>query len=187
MEKIYKGNALIKEPFGGIEITIPASKNWFLLLFLCVWSTGWFFGETSVIKSLWSITSEGVNFGTVFGLFWLCGWTLGGFLALSTVVWLLAGKEILRVDKGVLIIEKKAMLFIKPKAYAVKDIKEFVIAEDEFFDSTSMKYGMPELFTIGKRGALKFDYGFKTIRFANGIDKVEAKFILDKLKTKIGQ
>jgi hypothetical protein len=36
------------------------------------------------------------------------------------------------------------------------------------------------VFNLG--GTLRFDYGLQTAKFANGIDVVEGKFIIDKLK-----
>ncbi|MBK7939818.1 MAG: hypothetical protein IPJ82_23280 [Lewinellaceae bacterium] len=33
-------------------------------------------------------------------------------------------------------------------------------------------------------GMIRFDYGLKTIHIANGIDEAEAKFILERLKSK---
>ena len=39
-------------------------------------------------------------------------------------------------------------------------------------------------FTNTKNGTIRFDYGYKTIKIAGGIDEPEAKYILEKLAGK---
>ncbi len=45
MELPYSGRSVISELYNGIEIHIPARKNWFIVVFLSFWLCGWAVGH----------------------------------------------------------------------------------------------------------------------------------------------
>jgi len=90
----------------GTRVCIPPRRNWFSMLFLCVWLLGWAAGELGVLAVL-------LRFGplaetvlpTPVKLFlgvWLSVWTLGGLTALWSLLNMLAANEEIRVQNGVL-------------------------------------------------------------------------------------
>lgn len=104
---------------------------------------------------------------SIFVLVWIFLWALC-MLLLAT-----AGREIIKVSQRSIVIEKRIIIgnMVLPTApsneYLMEHIKNLRT--------------WPALHWSGG-GALAFDYGGKTIRFAAGIDDAEARQILEKLK-----
>ena len=84
----------------GLRASIPARRNWFVILFLCAWLGGWFFGEVSAAKEL---LNPKEHTASGFLSFWLLGWTLGGAFCLGTILWQLAGREVLVASSSSLV------------------------------------------------------------------------------------
>lgn len=72
----------------GYRVVIPVKRNWLVLLFICVWLSGWVSGELSASSQL---TAGNPRTPAAFLTFWLLAWTVGGTFALATVLWHLAG------------------------------------------------------------------------------------------------
>src|ERR1700742_1553015 len=102
MESPYAGRAIIQDNFDHVVITIPAKRNWFIILFTLFWMGGWFMGETSAGKNVFT----NFNGAGLFMIFWLGAWTIGGAFAFSMLIWNLIGKEIITVFSGVLTIRR---------------------------------------------------------------------------------
>ncbi|TWI80560.1 hypothetical protein IQ13_3238 [Lacibacter cauensis] len=185
MEKPYNGQAILNDTFNELEIIIPTKKNWLIIVFLGAWLGGWTMGEFLAIRMLIGSIAESMGFVNLFLLFWLCGWTVGGFFALKTLLWNLIGKEIITVGEGRLTIVKMGSLLSKPKTYDLHAVKNLRVNEEgqqdygAFFGGRNSFAGM-----TSSTGTIRFDYGFKTIKFASGIDEAEANFIIGKLKSK---
>ena len=180
MEKPYKGRATIEDSFTELQITIPAKRNWFVILFLGAWLGGWFMGE---IFALGAVTGQlGGNIGGFFLLFWLIGWTVGGFFAFRVFLWNLRGKEIITVAQNSLTIDKVGAFLFKPKVYDLGEVKNVRIQDDVSGFGGMFGGRRNDFNTFNKGGIIRFDYGLQTVRFASGIDEAEAKFIIDKLK-----
>ena len=91
----------LEQMTGGIRTLIPTRRNWFVILFLCVWLCGWFFGFTAVAGILLNPSqSDGAPDG--FLLIWITGWTLGGAFAIVAVLWQLFGQEIISIEQGLM-------------------------------------------------------------------------------------
>lgn len=155
-----------------MQISIPSHKHWFVFIFLPLWLTGWAFGEITVIHQL--LTKD---FNT-FLLVWLTGWTFGGGFAILMLLWQIAGKEIIEVSGQSIILTKTIFNLGFPKEYSagyIKDLRiSIVIANDNNQWGRNNGYNY---YTGNSK--LAFDYGAKTIRFGNGIDEAEAKYILN--------
>lgn len=176
MELPYQGRAIIEDNFDSVRITIPAKKNYFIILFMCVWLCGWFFGETSVIRELLNSTIKETN---LFSIVWLAGWTLGGLFALKTIYWLLLGKECIEIGKGVLIMKRQGDPLSKTTFYDLNSCLSFRVQDDQ------MNVGSGRYNTLkslnGRTGTIAFDYGMKTIRFGENMDEAEGKYLLNLL------
>lgn len=179
IEKPAIGRANIKHDFNSLSIEIPSKKNWFVIIFMLAWMGGWAVGEFSVIGIL--LRSDAPIFANAFLLFWLVGWTLGGIFAIYSVLWMLIGSEIITVDRGILEIKKSIKGIGRKRSYEIKSIRNLDINPMQDMGIWGGSYSRN---TFGmKRGRIKFDYGMKTIKFANGIDEAEARMILNKLKS----
>lgn len=182
IEQPYSGNA--KTEFDGFDFTIkiPSKKNWFIIVFLCVWLGGWYFGESSAMNELFikGTNDIGVN---GFMLFWLAGWTVGGFFALSILLWMLLGNEKIVVNKNIVGVKKGLLDWnFMNKQYETSQIKNLELnpqpAEDGIFGQ-SRNIGD---FTGFKGGKIRFDYGLKTIKFGVNIDEAEARYLIEEIK-----
>jgi hypothetical protein len=176
MEKPYRGRATIQDNFTDMQFIIPAKRNWFIIIFLGAWLGGWLMGELFVSGMF--ISRLAGNPAGLFVLFWLVAWTAGGFFAFRTFLWMVKGKEVITVGQNTLKIDRKGSLLFKAKVYDLNEVKNLRVQDDflNFFWRRS------DLSAFNSAGMIRFDYGLKTIKFAQGIDEAEAKFILDKLK-----
>ncbi len=184
METPYNGQAILNDTLNGLEIIIPAKRNWFLIIFLGAWLGGWTIGESFAIGTLIGFSDYDLGFANLFMLFWLCGWTVAGFFVVKTLVWYLAGKEIITFGQGQFSIAKQGLLLSKPKIYDLKHVKKLRARKEEtiYYGFEGVRNNLGAM--SPSNGTLQFDYGMKTVKFANDIDEAEAYFIIDKLKVK---
>jgi hypothetical protein len=180
MEKPYSGRATIIDSISGIEITIPAKRNWFILVFLGGWLGGWFCAEVFVIGMVTGFLTD--NPAGLFVLFWLIGWTAGGVYTIRTFLWMIAGKESILIERGQLTIDKKGALFVKAKTYDLNEVKNIRVAGND--NKGAWGYQQNNWMSLGTNGTIKFDYGLKTIRMADGIDEAEASYLIARLREK---
>ncbi len=166
------GNANVVQTDIGYEITIPSKKNIFVIIFLLVWTCGWFIGEATVIMVLFKSPF------VLFLLLWLVGWTIGGAFAIGLLAWMLFGKEVIYYNRQSIVLEKRILFLKKISDYDLMHVKAFVLNEQLnliFTGRNSLDYyGI----TGGK---IKFDYGMKTILFGSNIDSAEAKYLLENI------
>jgi hypothetical protein len=171
-----KGRAEVKQTGGALEITIPARKNPFVIVFLFFWLCGWGFGESMAIKSLFKGSGNAPAF---FLLFWLCGWTVGGFFAMTIWLWSVLGKEIVSVNSSMINIAWTIGSLKRIKSYKMSDIKNFKVLEQPIEPSRGRNLSLPG---VGSNGVIAFDYGMKTIYFGGGLDPAEGNSILELLR-----
>lgn len=174
------------------QITIPAKKNWLSLIFMGIWLTGWLFGELFALGILFSsiggllARSFGIRvfeffeffmdiggaFVGVFVLVWLAIWTVGGYSALRTFLWQLAGKEVIEASHTGIQLSRPIFGLGKVKEYEANEIADVrLLGNDE---RTRKK-------NIAGPNQLAFDYGFGTVEFGGGLTPAEAKEILEEI------
>jgi len=176
MELPYQGRAIIEDNFDSVRITIPSKRNYFITLFMCVWLCGWFFGETTAIRTVLNSTNRGAD---MFMIVWLTGWTLGGIFVLKTIYWQFLGKECIEIGKGVLIMKRQGDPLSKTTFYDLNSCESFRIQDDQI----NTGFGRYNWSFNGRNtiGTIAFDYGMKTIRFGENIDEAEGKYLLNLL------
>jgi len=183
MVKPFVGKAKIKDIINGYKIEIPAPRNWFVIIFMTAWlggwAMGWFFAFTSIVQDF-SNGWDGINF---FLLFWLTGWTVGGAFVIKTLTWMILGKEIITIKNGQLEIIRKGDILSQPKSYDLNTATNFEVKKTPAFSYLNNSAGRNP-WNNSSLGTLQFDYGMKTINFGIGIDEAEAKFLLEKFKSK---
>ncbi len=178
IENPTNGRAKIINLYNSLIIEIPSKKNWLVIIFMILWMGGWAMGETFAIKTIFSSNvTQSVNF---FILFWLIGWTIGGVFALLIILWQLIGKEIVRIEEGILTVERSIMGIGRKKKYKIEFIKNMDIVPMSGFRIEEENNRRNIL--GAQRGQIKFDYGMKTVKFASNIEEAEAKMIIEKLR-----
>lgn len=167
---------------GMLEIEIPARRSWFGVLFLCAWMGGWVFGEVSVIKQLMHPTGKN---SYAFLLFWLAGWTLGGVLAAISLLWQLAGRELLAVSGGSMEYRVEVLGMGYSRSYRTAEIREWRVLAGTQSSNNSQAGFSPPFF--GSGGSIAFDFGARTVKIAPGLDEAEAKSLVLELEAKLSR
>lgn len=168
----------IQDDFATLRVTIPARRNWPIILFLGFWLTGWATGEIIVgalfLRGLLALLrgqppDVGEGAGMLFMGIWLTLWTFGGGFALLTWLWNLAGKEIIAVDGEGLTI-RRAVFGVGPaKRYAAAYVDRLRLADES--QGSGGPWG----------GGLLFDYGGSTVRCGAGLTPHEAREVLARI------
>ena len=156
----------------GLEISIPAKLHLFVLLFLSVWlaiggAVGYFVFRTLLTEPEVSV------------FFWLIFWTLPGGAALYICLWMIAGKEIITLQSGVLTIKHSLFGWVRVRAYDVRHVSHLRV-DPEPYDSEGPRLAAVYPF---RTGPIAFEYGAKTIRFADGVSEAEAHEIVGELES----
>ena len=178
VEKVTQWQSTIEDGLEGLRFVFPSQRNIFVMIFLPVWMVGWFFGEISAIKSL----RNGEEF-SLFLMTWLTFWTFGGISAAFNLLWMLAGKEIVRINSGVLVHGREILGFGFSKKYDLAQISNLRVspipASHGDRKSKNSQFGL-----FG--GVVAFDYGAKTVRFGGSIEEAEGKMVVDRISRRHG-
>lgn len=167
----------IIEQADGIAISIPSKRNIFILAFLTLWLCGWAVGEVSAPIAFFGSAKKNPG-AAAFLLFWLCGWTVGGAFALCVWLWQFKGREILAISSAGLSIRHEVVGYGRTKYYDLSEIRDLRVAPLTF-NPIDFRSSLA-FWSIGG-GSIAFDYGFKTFRFAAGVDEAEARIILQRI------
>lgn len=181
IEQPYASKTKIESDKFSLKILIPSKKNWFIIIFLSIWLVGWFFGEKSAIIDLLGSNNIGID---LFMMVWLTGWTFGGVFAIIVLLWNLAGKETIYIDKGIFQIDKSIFsIIIRSKKYETKSIKNLELNPAQNIASLFAQKNIGDFWGL-TGGKLRFDYGMKTIKFGIGIDEAEARHLITEITNK---
>lgn len=178
VESPSPGRARVFKSGNTIEVQIPTRKNWFLIIFLAVWMLGWFTGETFAISTVF--LSDSPLLANAFLLVWLTAWTAGGLFCLAALLWSIAGLEIIRAENGIIEIGRQIFSLKRSRKYDINEVRHLVINPTSGSDIWGLNY-QRNLFGLNG-GALKFDYGLKTLKFAAGIDEAEGRLLIETFK-----
>jgi hypothetical protein len=171
------GRAVMQDNSSNFSIVIPTKKDTYII-FLSIWLGGWLFGEIFMWRIVHSPgNSEGIN-----QFLWGCliFWTIGGPWAISRLIWRLIGEEIIAVGEGKITIQKKGQILGGPRDYDLNKVRNIRALENDpgIFDG-------PPGFGRGpfsRKAMIRFQYEWRTVKFAYDIDAAEARFILEELK-----
>lgn len=170
------GRATVYETSDGLRIVVPSKKRILISVFLCFWLCGWAFGWIAAAGALFSGSAGG---GSLFLFFWLGAWTVGGAFALGIVGWMLFGREVVFVTPQGIHVTRSIGAFRRGtncRADHISDLRSV----DEGTPSMFGGRNMPAWFMSGfSYGAIKFDYGSRTLGFGLELERGEAKKIVD--------
>ena len=141
---------------------IPPKRKWANILFLGMWLSFWLFFELISLSAFIDVGKmeelDGANWS--FSLIWLVGWTLGGIIVIR--IWLKAfgSKEIIKITKDELIIQKGVFWAGQNKPYEQRRMIGF---------------------SQGSK-VIRFFYGTKKVEFAKALDTKRRKALFEKMK-----
>lgn len=185
MERTYNGISTLYETPTGYHITIPAKKHLPVIIFLTLWLVGWVmainFVGSSFGNDFYNIINGRLGFDSLFMMVWLVFGGAAGLFVIKTLVWYLIGQEIIMIDHEQINIARKNDVFFKPRIYDLREAKRFHVEEEHFEFSFWGQQDHLSLFR--NRGSIRFEYGLRTIKFANDMDQAEANYILKTLRS----
>ncbi len=135
-------------------------------------------GLSSVLGAL--VMDDQPIFANAFLFVWLIGWIIGGFFVIATLLWSIAGLELIKVDGGILEIGKEIFNIKRSKKYQIDEIKHLAISPNVLNDVWGL--GHQRNFFGLSGGTVKFDYGLKTFKFGAGIDEAEGRLLIESFK-----
>lgn len=159
----------------GLMIMIPSPSNIFGVVFLSLWLVAWAIGEVFVSRQL--ITGQmTIN---RFDIGWLVGWTVFGVVAIYAWLWMVRGKEFVRVTPERIGIRRSVWSHGVERQYEAAHISgwRLIIVPRSFWSDDDS----PSAFS--NNGPLAFDYGERTVRFGQGLRDEEAAEILATILT----
>ena len=176
---IPQPRAIITETPTGLLITIPANRNWFVVLFVGFWMCGWLFGECAVIYTL--AKGKTPLPANLFLLAWLGAWSVGGVFSGYLWLWNVAGKELIALRTDTLAIKSDVLGFGNLREFDLAEVRDLRI-DRPYPGITTLTWNSPaQMFGTG---TIAFDYGAKTFRFGLGLDESEARQLVARLNSR---
>jgi len=154
-------------------ITIPAPCNIGILLFLSLWLVAWAAGEVFVP---WQIVAGEISLST-FVIAWFVGWTTAGAFGTYSWLWMVRGREIVRVTRDLLGIRRSVWSRGVERQFLVAHISDLRLAMDPshpFGEDDPPRYSW-------RQGPIAFEYHDRTVRFGQGLRKAEARERVDEI------
>jgi hypothetical protein len=162
----------------GLRITIPARRYWYVIVFLALWSVGWFFAEKAALFQVFD--PETAPPGKAFLTLWLLLWTAAGAFVIYTWLWLVSGREVLLFDATSLTVSRETALFARARTFDAHSVEDLRAAPTTApWSLTDMRSSFAVWGLTG--GHITFDYGAKTYHFGAGVDEAEAKQIVKQI------
>jgi hypothetical protein len=162
----------IEQGLGGERIRIGARRRIFILIFLPIWLVGWTIGGVSAFAQF-------LRGGEPFLAIWLCGWTVAWLAVFLALAWSLWGVELIGVVGGDLEVGESLLGFTRMRLYRGSDVSDLAAA------GSPPMFGRGQLtipFIVKPRfGAVKFNYGGRTVYTAQGLDEAEGRMIVERL------
>ena len=186
-----------QETQAGVQVVLPSKKRLLTLLWFVFWLSAWGYATGHVIY-LWTVMTygstldllnippldnAGVNYALLMGMICIFPFVvillrMGG-IVLYSLLWQIAGREIIEVRNENLAITRQIFNWKTTKEYSLKnDIKLRLNAEKP--NSVDTIRGFRKL--LGKNGIIAFDYEANTLRFGLEIDETEAMQIISEIQ-----
>ena len=162
----------------GVEVIISARRSPFVNFFLLVWMIGWSLGEIEIIGNFLNYEGETPD---AFMVFWACGWTLSGLLAVFIWLWNVKGREIVRISDRELVRSREYVFFSRSNKYTTELISDLRLTDNSPY-ALEMSGGMEFWGLSG--GMISFNYGPAIYKFGLGIDETEATRIIETIKVR---
>jgi hypothetical protein len=183
----------------GLQITIPAARSPFLVLFLSVWLLGWSVGEVTALRTLaaWAFgAASGQKFGNAGGppapflIFWLAFWTVAGVVMLDALVWQFRGRETIGVDPdGRTLVIRRLGTFVprRTRTFSIEDVRNLRVSPlgmSMFPSPFAFRENWDaQLQWLGNGGgSIAFDHPGGTQRFGTQLSDTEARRLIKTIR-----
>lgn len=120
-----------------------------------------------------------------FLVFWLCGWALGEVFAATSLAWMIAGVERLRVIGQDLEVSYRLAGLSRTSLYRGRDIRNLAACMPITFGRRN-QVPLPFLKT-NKVGSIRFTYGARTVFLGDSLDEAEGQLIVDYLRRRLAR
>jgi hypothetical protein len=167
----------ISQTIDGLEAAIPSRRNVFQWLFLTAWLLGWGVGEVLAAREVFS-GRRGLA-DDLFTAAWLAAWTLGGVFAIYAWLWMVGGREVIRLRPTSLSVKREVFGMGRSREYDLNYVKNLRVAAEPTY--TWDWIGAMRFWGLAG-GPVAFDYGARTYRFGNGVDEAEGHQIVEALR-----
>jgi hypothetical protein len=141
----------ISQEAGELRICIPCLRKWTVLVFFSVWLPLWTYGGLEVGQKV-------ARQFDLFSFFWMCFWVFSEARVIYIVLRMLFGRDIAIVTAGTFSVRKELFGFGRTNTYIVSEMRDLRF--------------QPEASRIA------FDYGAKTLAFAEEIQEAEANELI---------
>lgn len=175
---VPKARFLSQSAADGIRVTIPVPRQWGRILFLTVWCLMWLYGEIAVIARMLEPdpqTSE------LFFAAWLLPWSAAGIVALISLLWRLAGREVISITADAFSHRIEAFGIGRSRSFELSQVHRLRLGENADRKSAAELAWLLALTSSG-HGMLVFDYGPRTFRCVPYLDIGEAEMVISELR-----
>jgi len=162
----------------GVEVIVSARRSPFVNFFLLAWMIGWSFAEIEITGNLLNYEGETPD---AFMVFWACGWTLSGLLAVFIWLWNMKGRKVVRITKHELIRSREYVFFSRSKKYTTELITDLRLTDNS--PHALERSGGREFWGLSG-GMISFNHGPGIYKFGLGIDESEAIRIIEAIKVR---
>ncbi len=157
----------------GVErLRIPYRRQWFVFLFVPFWLIMWTFGGIAAM-------GEMAEHPGGFLALWLCFWALGWVYAAATLV-AQFGAELVSVPNGDLDVSGGFGPLRRTWRYrggTIRNLQSATIPDDPW-GMGGMRGWQTPFWMRPRAGAVRFDYGARTLYLAAGVDEPEGREIV---------
>jgi hypothetical protein len=154
----------------GEQLCIPVRRNWLFLILLGIWLALWtMVGVVSLISQLAYLEW----FLLPLAIFWLLFWVA----VAASLASMIAGSERVRVAGSDLEISAGVGPIRSTRRYRGEAIRNLRRADSDGWISWVMRSQQSPIFWRQRCGAVQFDYGADTFRFASGVEGAEGSQI----------
>ncbi len=170
----------ICEDGDALKITIPSGRQWFATYFS---SFGFLIMSVMSFGELFEIILHENTTETWINILFLIISSVGTVVLGYTLIWRLAGREILTVGPDLMALRRYPTLFWRTKVFRADKVRGLRATFFFLVFSPWQEIKFSDLWGINI-GPIAFDYGAKTYRFGAGIDEAEAKQIVSLIKSR---
>jgi hypothetical protein len=173
---------------GEVRAIIRVRRSWPVALVLSVWLCIWASGEVSTANDLLAGWRAGKL--SLFYSCWLAGWTLGGLLALRTLVWALAGREEIALGSRVLAHRWASGPFRRAREYDLASIRD-LRADTELVGASATTVMTPSAGrrvrgeTPGRTGMVLFEHAGSTVRVGSDLEGEDLEKVLAMIRARV--
>jgi hypothetical protein len=185
--KLQAARYALEPSADGVRVIIPTPRSWLAIIFFSAWLVGWFFGERSALVQLLESSGSAMpakHVEPAFLIPWVVLWTVGGALVMTTLLWQLAGRETISANSISLSRRIEVFGVGFTRSYTLSEIRD--LRATPYIHPRYSRQRALFPWTGGEgSGAIAFDYGARTIRFAPGLDEAEAKLLVAYLARRV--